>query len=101
MFPEGKIGRLPRIQIGLDHPHWEFVLGVLLHEALETATLQTGTRWTPSPDYANSSASYLFAMNHEQFADVVARAGQFLSGAIPALKKVYDQLEKERKRRAA
>jgi hypothetical protein len=89
LWPNREVGHLPRIQVGLARKEWHETVAVLMHEALEFASVQNGARFLPSPDYADSSGGYLFSMDHEQFADLVARAAEFITPALPELSKAW------------
>lgn len=94
LFPKEKI---PEISIGLMQRHWPHTLEVLLHEALELSFVQIGRRYNPAPDYGNSSASFIFVANHEEFTEAVSRAGQFVAQTSPALEKAWKSNAKQRK----
>lgn len=91
-------GRLPRIKVGINYNEWNTVIAILLHEAMEFALEGHRLRFTPSGQMADSHASYLFVMNHEEFAECVAITGSFMADCIPALAAAYSANQKKGKK---
>jgi hypothetical protein len=86
-----------RISIGTNATGFGRIYDVIMHEALEFAACQVCVRYRPDPDYADSSGGYYFAMNHEQFAEVVARASVFVRNTMWLVDEEYKRTEKLRK----
>lgn len=68
---------------------WGDVIGITLHELVEHEAVCMGLRFTKDPDFAGGSDGAWFHMNHEQFSEVIARAGIALSNIIPDLAAAY------------
>jgi hypothetical protein len=83
----------PIIRVGIKATKIDDAMSTLLHEVLEMAAVQCAVRFNPSPDFTNSTAAFMFVMNHEQFAEVASRANGFLVDAMPALQKFYEKKE--------
>ena len=78
-------GKIPRIKVGADHEEWGRIVAVLLHEAFELALHRSQCRFLGSDDMGRDHSEYLFVMRHYQFSDACAKAGYFLSDALPDL----------------
>lgn len=85
---------LARIVVGFGERSWGAVVGILLHEAYELAAADHGCRFNPAPDYSWDAANYSFAMTHQQFAEITARVGIFMSDCLPALSSAYNRRKK-------
>lgn len=70
-------------------------LAALLHEAIEMVKAERGLRYGPCPDFACSSANYLFVATHEQFAEVIAAVAEFVMPVIPKLATAHAKLHRE------
>lgn len=81
---------LARIKVGIDTKYWDQVLSVLVHEAFEMEMSRIRARYQVS-GVSGDSASYTFLFNHTEFCDLCESVGMFLSGALPALSKVYNK----------
>jgi hypothetical protein len=86
-----------RIEVGIDKG-WDRVTHVLLHEVFELVMTDAGHRYAPVPDYGMDNGGYYFHFDHTQFSHLTAKAGEFLSLALPALAKIYDKVDKKRKK---
>jgi len=86
---------LGEICVGLDYETWREVFITLLHEVIEYAYMDMGVRFRPDQDYSNAADGYWFFCNHPQFDEVVARAGMFLSQAVPDLVHTYKKRGKK------
>lgn len=75
---------------------WHKVMGVFQHELWEYGMMARGLRFKPDPELVDSHASYIFSMNHEQFAEVASECGYYLCMAMPPLAKIWT---KERKKK--
>lgn len=91
-------GLAPRIKVGIDQD-WQSAVTTLTHEALELAFQKVHVRFLPASHYSNSSASYLFVMSHEQFAEASAWAAEFLCSSLPDMAKAYKKWHKKTKKR--
>ena len=81
-------GCIARIKVGANM-EWPEVMSALLHEALELQMHRIGCRFDPTGDCGRDHSSYLFVMTHPQFSNVVGRAAQFASAALPDLAKAW------------
>lgn len=83
----------PHIGIGIDYPQheWWRVVSVLMHEAQEMVMAnQLNLRFVRDNELARNSADYFFHMDHQQFAEVVARSADFIAAIMPPLAKVFN-----------
>lgn len=64
---------------------WKDMINKLLHESMEFFMEKIQCRFYPCNDLAHNSAAYVFVMNHQQFADCCAKAGELLSTSLPDL----------------
>lgn len=87
---------IAEINIGASPRRWADVVSVLVHESAEMVLSDLHRRYRHSTDYADDHASYLFVINHSEFAEAMGRVGWFLSAALPNLAAAY---KKNRKRR--
>jgi hypothetical protein len=74
-------GGMAEIRIGVNEQ-----IEVLIHELFEFCAARLQLRFIAAPSFTRSHADYLFVMTHEQFTEVAARVGCFMSDAIPKLK---------------
>lgn len=84
-------GKQAKITIGIEEKWWGVVAN-LTHEIVELQFTDMGLRYMPAPDVARDNGAYLFSMNHTQFSEATARAGLFLSKALPVLEKYYKKV---------
>jgi hypothetical protein len=91
--------QLPLIQVGFGDGSWDTVVATLLHEAFECAAMHTRCRFAPAPDFAYETSGYTFIMQHAEFSEVAARAGQFIARSLPDLATEYNRWAKRSKRR--
>lgn len=89
------VGKKLRIVIGVNDSWWT-VLGCLMHEITEATYVDMGLRYVPGPDISKDNGAYAFFMSHTQFSEATARAGLFLSKAIPALEEHWKKINKEK-----
>lgn len=80
---------IARIKIGADYEHWDDVLNVILHEALELILARTNTRYIENEDMGRDISGFLFVMTHHTYSDVCARLAKFLVPALPAAEKAW------------
>lgn len=80
---------VPEVRVGLGGDHWGMVVSVLLHEAQELTACDLRLRFRAACDWQVASDSYFFHFDHNQFSEVCARAGYFISQCLPALSKAY------------
>ena len=81
----------PQIEVGIDRNDWSFVVGILMHEAMEFSAHTMGFRFTPACDVACDNGGYMFLMDHTQFSEATARASEFVAAAIPVLEKHWKE----------
>lgn len=81
----------PTIRVGAYGPdQWDQCLVTLLHETTEAAMFWDGLRYSPDNRVCSfSHADYLFVMTHEQFHACIAKVGDFLRHAVPALQSEF------------
>lgn len=94
----GEFCTLPsRITLGADRD-WAVTVAVLLHEVFEFAVFRAGARYCPTGRVSPTSyADYLFVLDHETFHACCAKAGEFLTAAMPDLKKAHEKWHSRRK----
>ena len=85
------------IEVGIGMDEWAKVAAVAMHEALELAMCEMGLRFRPSPDYSDDNGTWLFVMDHGQFAEAIARAAYFLAAALPDIATAYKKAKRKRK----
>jgi hypothetical protein len=71
---------------------WGRTVGTLLHEAMEKASMEVFGRYRPAPDDAWTSDSYVFIMDHAQYSQCCARAGDFMAQCLPELARVFHRM---------
>lgn len=86
-----EVGKNARITVGVND-NWWTVLACLTHEIVEATAVDMGLRYTPAPDISKDNGAYAFFMTHTQFSEVIARAGLYLTRAIPALEKHWKRI---------
>lgn len=79
------------MEIGADEDKFRKIVTSILHEAQEMAMCRLGLAYYPSGSLNNSTANCSFMMNHEQFDECCARAGDLLSSALPDLSKAWKE----------
>ena len=84
----------PRMKIGADVDNWYSVVSTLLHESQEFVLSSLCLRYTPDDEFGRDAASYVFWMRHEQFSDVCARAGIFMSAYLPQVATAWKKWKK-------
>lgn len=84
-------GGFPFIEVGIDRNDWPFVVGILMHEAMELSAHTMGFRFLPACDVSCDNGGYMFLMDHAQFSEATARAAEFVAPAIPALEKLWKE----------
>lgn len=90
---------LSRIIVGSRRGLWEFTVSDLLHEIMEMCLLDMNARFAPCMDYAEASDGYVFHFNHDQFSQIVARAGHLFAEMLPDLRKAFDKHGKASRRK--
>lgn len=90
-------GKLPSIKVGIQSGHWNTVVAILAHEAMEFTMEDHKLRFAPSSQMADSHASYLFVMSHEQFAECAAITGSLMADCLPRLAEAYNSNSKNKK----
>ena len=68
---------------------WPAVVATFLHEAMEAALVGIHCRYDAFPSFSLSSARFRFFHTHEQFAEAVQQAGEFLAKALPDVSAAY------------
>jgi hypothetical protein len=81
------------IMVGIN-PAWPIVMGNFLHEILEFTYADMGLRFVPAPDVSRDNGNYFFSMYHTPFSEAAARAGLFLSEAVPSLQQYWKKVHK-------
>ena len=79
-----------QIRIGIAPPDWSFVYQTILHEAMEYAAFRAQARFSPDYDLSGDCGSFMFVMDHSRFSNVCGRAAQFMVGAVPAIRAVWE-----------
>lgn len=87
-FDSAPDGGIAEVTVGLSG-QWPGVLGRFLHEIMELAFSDCCCRYSVCPDYANASDCYTFFANHQQFSEIIGRAGWAASEAVPMLSTAY------------
>ncbi len=87
-------GCVPRIKLGADRTSWSKMVSVLLHEIQELIMEQRHYRYTAAGDRAQDHGSYVFMLNHAQFSDLCACAGEYLTAALPDLATAWKKWRK-------
>jgi len=85
------------MHIGVRGP-WADAIAHILHEATEAVAMELHLRYDAWPEFAHDSAGCLFVMNHEMFAEAVARVGEFLVPVLPELAKAHKALNRRQRR---
>lgn len=85
-----------RIKVGIGTPHWEEVVGILLHETMEMLMTKLRCRYEATGVIGDHS-SYTFIFNHCQFVDLCQSQASFIAPALPRLLAVW-QKQKEKKK---
>lgn len=83
---------MAHMHIGIGHRQneWGKVVAVVMHEAMEYVTAnQLQCRYAQDADFANNSADFFFLMNHQQYAEAVARTAHFMADVIPDISKRF------------
>ncbi len=88
-------GKIPRIKIGADETEWSDIVAVLLHEASEMIYDRLRARYELSDDTARDHSAYMFMLSHVTFSEACARVADFISVALPDLKKAWEEWDKE------
>ncbi len=91
-------GKLPRIKVSIQYKEWNTIVAILLHEAMEFAMEDHRLRFSGSAQIADSHASYLFVMTHEQFCECAAICGIFMADCLPELAHAYEANKKKGKK---
>lgn len=81
------------ITVGLRSPSFGDCCGVLLHEIQEAILTDLRLRYCPD-QFVRASDSYYFFMNHNEFSEVCARAGEVMSFIIPDMRVAHDFIHK-------
>jgi hypothetical protein len=80
---------IPELVVGFQTEDWDEVIDNLLHEAFEFSMMDLCCTSIPHPQASMDSGSYIFHMNHSQFAEVTARVSKFLAKTLPDLKMTF------------
>lgn len=85
-----KLGDRQQMIIGVDDAEYGHVLGVTLHEALESTACDLDLRFRRSGQFhGEASDSYHFIMDHRQFSELCARVGYFVWAVQTDLMKAH------------
>ena len=81
------------IEVGINYiqSEWSHIVAILWHEALEFVMAEMQVRFSQDSSYANNAAEYLFVMDHQKFAECVARAAYF---HVQVIDKLWDAHQK-------
>lgn len=93
-FDCGSSPHLSEMIIGIRDNKWNFVVGILQHEAFEMEATVSGYRYAPNPCYAQDSGAWMFVLDHKQMAETMSRIGYFISDCLPELSKRYRELRR-------
>ena len=93
-----EVGRLPRMKIGLNQD-WPDTVGTLVHEAMECCFNRLSAAYYRYHFGAvNDPGTFIFHASHAEFTEAASACGDFLVEVLPALKRVWRQAARERKR---
>ena len=70
---------------------WTDACVALLHEAVELALLEVGSRMTPDGVGAIGVDTYVFNADHAKFTEACNRAGLFMSQCLEPLRQAYER----------
>lgn len=87
----------PIICVGFKDNGWPFVVGTLVHEAMEFALIRNHARFESSTNSSIDTGGFQFCFNHIQFTRACEYAGQFMADATPVLAKAFNKIHKSRK----
>jgi len=85
------------IRIGGDTKSKFRLISVLLHEVLEVSLHRLHARMAVSTDFTNSSDTFIFHMDHNQFSMACAMSADFITPALPVLEKAWRKWHRDKK----
>ena len=87
-------GKIPRMKIGADHREWKSMVDVFLHEVMEFVMVTMRLRYEHDRCRAQDNSAYTFIMTHEEFAEAVALAADYMVRSVDDLKKAWEKWHK-------
>jgi hypothetical protein len=84
-----KKGETMRLRIGADYTRFDYVTGLLMHETLEALLAMGNHRFQCSSNRSWSGDRYIFHLDHAQFAEIAAKAGEFFHDCFADFKKAW------------
>ena len=81
------------LTIGIQH-HYEYSVGVLLHEAMEFVTVRLLLRYHADQGAHQGPDIGLFVLTHDQFSHITDTVGPFLADCLPDFNKAYRRYHK-------
>jgi len=88
------------VHVGINQS-WEETIETFLHETFECAMVDMNVRYRTDSFWSHESSDFMFQMTHNQFAEVCARAAEFVKHALPPLSVLYRKHEHARLKEVA
>lgn len=85
-----------RVMLGIASSDYSVVLGTLLHEIVESTCCDLKVRFQKTGLFSDSTDQYHFMMDHNDFTELMARAGHFVRMSQLDLMKAHNRLHGKR-----